>query len=179
MVASFLLAFCRLVLSFVFALSFVGKLRDVRGLRQTILNFHILPHWLNWLSGVITFFVLVSELLVIMGGVLGGMFLLPTFVFAAFLLILFSGTLMSVLVRQVHTSCNCFGKSDKPVSVGDLWRNGGLLCCALGGSALFFWSQQEQASLPWAAWFLAGGAGIVFVALLFSIGDLIALFQSW
>src|SRR5689334_14077152 len=109
MVASFLLAFCRLVLSFVFVLSLVGKLRDVRGLRQTILNFHILPHWLNWFSGVITCFVLVSELLVIIGGVLGGIFLLPTFVFAAFLLILFSSTLVSVLIRQVHTSCNCFG----------------------------------------------------------------------
>jgi uncharacterized membrane protein YphA (DoxX/SURF4 family) len=175
MVASLLFAFCRLVLGFVFALSLVGKLRHVQTFRQTILTFRLLP---DRLVGIATWFFLGSEFLVVLGIMLGGLFLLPAFLLATLLLILFSVAMASVLVRQVHTPCSCFGKSDKPVSVADLWRNGGFLCCALGGCVLLFWPPQEYDHLTLAVWFLAGAAAIVFVALELSLGDLVALFKS-
>jgi hypothetical protein len=175
MVAPLLLAFCRLVLGFVFALSLLGKLRNVQKFRQTILNFRQLP---DWLVGGATPLFLGCEFLVVLGIMLGGMFLFPTFLLAALLLILFSGAMASVLVRQIRTACDCFGKSDKPVSVEDLWRNGGFLCCALGGCVFLRWSPQEYDHLTLVGWFLAGAAATVFVALWLYIGDLVALFQS-
>jgi hypothetical protein len=174
MVASLLFAFCRLVLGFVFALSLIGKLRNIQAFRQTILTFRLLP---EWLVGTATWLFLGSEFLVVLGSILGNEFLFPTFLLAALLLLLFSGAMASVLVRQIRTSCNCFGKSDKPVAVTDLWRNGGLLCCALGGCALLFWLPQAHDQLTIVAWFLAGVAAIVFVAFWLYLGDLVALFQ--
>jgi hypothetical protein len=173
--ALLLLAFCRIVLGFVFALSLIGKLRNVEAFRQTMLNFRLLP---DWLIGVATYLFLGSELLVVLGTILGDRFLFPTFLLAALLLILFSGAMALVLVRQMRLSCNCFGKSDKPVSVEDLWRNGGFLCCALGGCVFLFWSPQEHNHLTIVAWFLAGATATVFVALWLFVGDLVALFKS-
>lgn len=158
MVTSLLLAFCRLVLGFVFVLSLGGKLRNVRAFRQTILTFRLLP---EWLVGTATLLFLGSEFLVVLGSILGGRFLFPTFLLAALLLILFSAAIASVLVRQIRTSCHCFGKSSKPVAVADLWRNSGLLCCALGGCVLLFWSPQEHDQFTIVAWFLAGAAAMV------------------
>lgn len=175
MVASLLFAFCRLVLGFVFALSLVGKLRHVQTFRQTILTFRLLP---DQLVRIATWFFLGCELLVVLGSMLGEVFLLPTFLLAAFLLLLFSAAMASVLVRQMRTPCSCFGKSDKPISVADLWRNGGFLCCALGGCALALQPTQEYGHLTLAVWFLAGVAASVFVALGLFLGDLIALFTS-
>ena len=174
MVASLLLAFCRLVLGFVFTLSLIGKLRNIQAFRQTILTFRLLP---DQFVGGATYLFLGSELLVVLGSILGNRFLFPTFLLAALLLLLFSGAMASVLVRQIRTSCNCFGKSDKPVAVTDLWRNGGLLCCALGGGVLLFWSPQGHDQLTIMAWFLAGAAALVFVAFWLYLGDLVALFQ--
>jgi hypothetical protein len=176
MAVSFLLAFCRLVLGFVFALSWTGKLRDVRRFRQTILRFRLLP---PWLSGITTLLILGAELLVVVGTVLGAGFLLPTFLLAALLLLLFSGAIVSVLVRRLHMSCTCFGMSDKPIAAGDLWRNSGFLCCALFGSAFLLWSHlAEQSSLSMVVWLLVGGAAAVFVLIGLSVGDIMALFKS-
>jgi hypothetical protein len=175
MAVSFLLAFCRLVLGFVFALSWTGKLRDVRRFRQTILRFRLLP---PWLSGITTLLILGAELLVVVGTVMGTGLLLPTFLLAALLLLLFSGAIASVLVRRLHTSCTCFGMSDKPIAAGDLWRNSGFLCCALFGSAFLLWSHSEQSSLSMAVWLLVGGAAAVFVLIGLSVGDIMALFKS-
>lgn len=175
MVASLLLAFCRLALGFVFALSLLGKLRNVQAFRQTIRAFQLLP---DWSVGTAMLLFLGSEFLVVLGSILGNRFLFPTFLLATLLLILFSAAMTSVLVRRIQTSCNCFGKSDKAVAVTDLWRNGGLLCCALGGGVLLSWFPQTHDQLTIVAWFLAGAAAMIFVALWLSLRDLVALFHS-
>lgn len=170
-----LLAFCRVVLGLVFALSLGGKCRDVQSFRQSIIDFHVIP---PWLSGSLALLCLGGEGAVLLGMIVGQTLLLPAFALAALLLLCFSGAIASVLVRNLRTACHCFGKSDKPVSVEDLWRNGGFLCCALGGCIFCFWSPQGQGHLTLAAWFLVGATATVFVALGLFLGDLVALFKS-
>jgi hypothetical protein len=173
-VTSLLLAWCRLVLGGVFALSLVGKLRNIRAFRQAIANFRLLPEGLIGLASVL---VVGGEFLIVMGSTLGDRWLFPTFLLAALVLVVFSGAMASVLVRQIRTTCQCFGASDKPVGKADLWRNSGVVLCALGGCALLLWSPSEHTHLPMLAWFLTAMLSAAFVALWFRIGDLMALFQ--
>jgi len=175
MVVSLLLVWCRLVLGMVFALSLIGKLRDIQAFRQAIRNFRLLP---GGMIGIVSMLILGGELLVVLGITLGGRWLFPAFLLAMLVLIVFSAAMASVLARQIQTTCQCFGTSDKLVTVSDLWRNGGFLCCALSGCALTLWSPLEHTTLTMMAWFLAGVTATIFVAVWLRIGDVVALFQS-
>jgi hypothetical protein len=158
----------------VFALSVGGKCRDLRGFRQSIINFQLIP---NWLSGVLAFLCLGGECAVLVGIIVGSELLLPAFLLAGLLLFLFSGAMASVLVRNLRTSCHCFGKSDHPVSVGDIWRNTGFLCCVLGGCAILLWSQHAQNNPEVLIWLPSGGVAVVFVLIWLQLSEIVALFR--
>lgn len=130
----YLLTFARLSTAFIFALSAANKLRDLPVFSQAIVNFRILEG--RWVR-VTAVFLATTELVVVALILLGGPFLLPGFLLALVLLSLFSAALMSVLARGIHTSCNCFSASARPVSSFHVWRNISFIICITAGCLLW------------------------------------------
>ena len=175
MIQLYLFAFCRIVVGLVFLAAFVSKVRNIPQSQRAIGNFQILP---RWLSVPAAFLFLGGELAVMICMAAGNWLLLPGFVFALLLLLLFSLALASVLVRKLSTSCNCFGSDEKPVSPADIWRNVGFLCCALGGVGALIWIPNIQASLSRLEWLLTGIAAAVFVLIWTRLSEITHLFRT-
>ena len=91
-------------------------------------------------------------------------------------MLIFGGALISVLMRQIQTSCNCFGSSEKPVTQADIWRNAAFALCALSGSALTI-GRMGLEQLELLTWLLIGGMAIIFVLTATFLDDIIQLFQ--
>lgn len=124
------LLFCRMVVGFVFALSAMGKLTNSVGFQEAIADFQLLPkRWnipLSWafLAGEIGVMVMLMA---------GQSLLIPGFVLAIALLTIFSIGLALVLQRKLRVACNCFGRTNRPISRYDVVRNILILCLCLGG----------------------------------------------
>jgi uncharacterized membrane protein YphA (DoxX/SURF4 family) len=170
--ASYALLFSRIVTGFVFGLSGIGKLRDMRAFEQALESFRVLP---AGLARVSAYLFVIGELTVVALMLLGGRFLLPGFGLGVLLLLIFSIALLSVLVRRLDTPCNCFGPSDKPVSYFDLLRNAGLIGCALLG-----WISLPggQTSLGVAEIALLGLMAVTISTLWIHIGELAESFRT-
>ncbi|HET8844895.1 MAG TPA: MauE/DoxX family redox-associated membrane protein [Ktedonobacteraceae bacterium] len=175
MIAWYLLVFCRITIGLVFVLSFGGKVRNISEFQETILRFHLLPRRLSKAAALLF---LGSELAVVVGMIAGGSFLFPAFVLAFLLLLLFSCAMISVLMRGLSTSCNCFGTSQKPVTATDIWRNVGFLLCASGGAIAALWTQNISLNPTFSLWLLAAlGAG-VFVLIWIQLGEITRLLSQ-
>jgi hypothetical protein len=168
------LVFCRVVLGLVFAISCGAKLRDVRAFAHTIGLFAPLPRRLTlpaaWL-------LLSLELGIVLALATGGPLLAPGFVGAAALLLAFSGALARVLLRKRSVSCSCFGASRRPVVPADIWRNGGLICCALGGYQATRATSGLAPRLAALDMALIGLAALAFVAIWLHIAEIVQLFR--
>jgi len=139
----YLATFARMVVGVVFAVSALGKTRNPPAFERAITNFHIVPAPLVKMAA---YLLLCAEFMVFGLMLLGGRFLWVGFLFAVLLLLAFSAALLSVLVRGIKTSCNCFGPAEKPVTGSDLLRNVGFIGWAVVG----WWvisSPDAQASL--------------------------------
>lgn len=130
----YLLTFARLSTAFIFALSTANKLRDLPAFTQAVASFQILPG--RWINPAVVFLA-TAELAVVAMMLLGGPFLLPGFLLALVLLSLFSVALMSVLARGIHTPCNCFSASARPISSFHVWRNISFIICITAGCLLW------------------------------------------
>jgi hypothetical protein len=97
---------------------------------------------------------------------------------ALLLLIVFSIALSSVLVRKLPTSCNCFGASDQPVAVTDVWRNSGLIVCALAGYGTTSWVQPRGQSLSIGEWLLAGISALLLSLLWLQLRNVVPLLSG-
>lgn len=170
----YLLAFCRVATGLVFAISSVSKVRTLAQFQQAIFNFHFFSRWLSNLAALLF---LGGELAVMLLMILGGPLLLPGFALAIVLLCIFCVALASVLIRKLHTSCNCFGVSEKPVAVADIWRNVGFLLCAGGGCEALIWMRGEQGSLAWMAWLFIVLGAAVFVVIWIQLGEIAHLLR--
>lgn len=134
----YLLAFCRIAIGLVFACAFLAKVRRAAGFAQTIANFDLLPR--RWSKTAALLF-LGGEVVVVILLILGGWLLPLAFALAGLVLLLFTSALISVLRRNIKTSCNCFGVSEKSISYFDVWRNVGFgLVIVLG-----LWSSKALA----------------------------------
>lgn len=171
----YLLAFCRVVIGLVFLMSSVGKARDLPGFQQTIRNFALLP---GQFSGAAAWLFLFGEIAVMLLVVLGGPLLLPGFVLALGLLLLFCLALILVLARHIRTSCSCFGASEQPVSLADVWRNVGFILCALGGCLALLWTRGSTLALSLPEWLLPGLGAALFVVLWSQLGEIAHLFRQ-
>ena len=175
MMSLYMLAFCRVVIGLVFVVSSVGKVLHISQFRQAISNFHILP---GRLSGAAAMLFLCGEFVVVVFVLIGGPLLPFGFALAIFLLLLFCIALVSVLVRRIRTSCNCFGPGAKQVSRSDVWRNIGFMLCALGGWGGLVWTKDTQGNLGLLEWVLTGlGAG-AFVVIWIQLGEIAQLFHQ-
>lgn len=174
MVTLYILAFCRVVTGLVFAFSSLSKARDLSRFRQAILNFALLP---ERLSGLAALLFLAGEFIVVLFVAIGGPFLLAGFLLAALLLLVFCAALASVLVRKLPISCNCFGASQKPVTIMNIGRNLGFLLCTVGGCALLGWTQGRRESLGGIEWLLIGLGATVFVLIWIQLEEIAQLFH--
>lgn len=171
----YFLAFCRIALGLVFLFSSVGKIRHVRTFVQTIQSFRLLPASLDTPAAVLF---LGGEGIVVVCLGIGNSFLLPGFGLALLLLLIFSSALASVIARNIPTSCNCFGTSEKEITRTDLWRNAGLILCALGGCADLSWEGGAQETLSLAAWVMTGLAALAFVIVWLQLQEIVSLFHQ-
>lgn len=171
----YLLAFCRVAVGMVFAISSFSKARDIARFQQAVFGFRLLSRRLSNLAALLF---LCGEFAVVLLMLIGGPLLLYGFALAILLLLVFCAALASVLTRKLHASCNCFGASEKPVTPVDIWRNVGLLLCAGGGCEALIWTRGAQESLEGIAWlFIALGAG-AFVMIWIQLGEIVQLLRQ-
>ena len=173
--ALYVLTFFRVVIGLTFAVSSGSKTLHISQFRQTVLSFHLLP---RRLSGIAALLFLCCEFVVTGFVAIGGRLLLPGFFLAIILLLIFCGVLASVLARRLSLPCNCFGPSEKPVTITDVWRNVGFIFCALGGCAAFVWTQRTSAHLEASEWLLMGLGACVFVMLWIQLGEIAQIFHK-
>jgi hypothetical protein len=107
---------------------------------------------------------------------IGDPLLIFGFSLAIGLLLLFCLALVSVLARGIRTTCNCFGTSTKEISAFDVWRNIGLMICALAGVAMLIGTKSVWDPLSLLEWVLIGlGAG-AFVMIWLQLEEIVQLF---
>jgi len=175
MLALYVLAFCRVTIGLTFALAGGQKARSFAAFQQTVRRFRLLPQAL--LLPVALLFV-TGELLVALLLLCGGWFLLAGFVLAFLLLLVFSGALLSVILRGISTTCHCFGPGHRPVSQADLWRNLGFLLCALSGSLGALWNLPGEVRLDGVSWMFTALGAAAFVLIWTHMADLVQLFAG-
>lgn len=172
---TYLLTFCRVVVGVVFALSFVGKVRDITAFEISIVNFSIIP---SRLSVIVAIGILALEVTVVIFMVVGREWLMSGFALAILLLLVFSSALTFSLLHHKQVSCNCFGSSNKPVSLFSLWRNSGLALCAGIGYVLLLSVGSESSSPSPLGWGLIILVATIFIAFCTQIDGIVQLFQQ-
>lgn len=167
---TYLLAFCKITVGLLFLVSFFSKIQSFSLYVTTVSNFRLLPNSLNQLAAVL---VLISELLIVL-------FLFKwqviAFCLASILLIIFSAAFASALVRNIQTTCNCFGTSQHPISQVDLLRNFGFLLCSCGGGWLATKSEVTVSLAPLHLG-ITGLIAFVFVLIWVQLSEIYRLFQ--
>jgi hypothetical protein len=172
---TFLSTFCRCAIGFIFLLSFASKVHDIPQFQRSVAAFRLLS---RKLSNIATILFLGGEMAVVLCLLAGGPLSLPGFALALSLLLIFSIALFSVITRKLHISCNCFGASNQPVDVTDIWRNIGLIACALAGYGTAFWSQAGEYSLGIGEWFLAGISALLLSLFWLHLRNIVQLLSS-
>ncbi len=175
MILLYLLAFSHVVTGVVFGMSFLGKIRRPSDFVATIHSFRLVPPGLSRLAAGLF---LAAEAAVVGSMGIGGPLVLPGLLGAVGLLLLFSAALASTLLRQIHTSCSCFGPTVQPVSPLDLGRNAGFVLCALAGLAAGWGLPAPTPALGLAGWGVASAAAGVFVATWLHLRELVQLVQA-
>ena len=175
MLIPLLVAFCRIIVGFVFAVSFLSKVSDLAMFERTIITFNLVPKQLVRLLALLF---LCGELTVVIFAIVGGTFMAPGFVVAGLLLLVFSMALASILVRKIKTSCNCFGPTQKPVSEHDLWRNAGLILLALIGLCSLFIADGKVSDLALPELGLVAFVAGLFVVIWLNLADIVQLFRQ-
>jgi Methylamine utilisation protein MauE len=174
MVLLYVQVFCRSTVVLIFLFSFLGKVRRRETFQQTITNFAILPTWLNRPASLLF---LLAEALIIVLLLLGGPFLLPGYLFATALLLIFCLSIISVLIRRISTTCSCFGPSNKPVSSIDLVRNTGFVACTVGGCFTLAPPGSGQMVLNIPEWGVIGLGALAFVFIWTQLDEVVRLFS--
>jgi hypothetical protein len=171
----FLLLFLRYVIGFVFIFSLYGKLKNIPSFIQTITNFQFFP---QKFSKSLAYLFLTGEISVIITMLIGKNLLIWGFLIASLMFLAFSIALTSVLVRNIRTSCNCFGPDEKDVRVGHVVRSLGFLVCGVLGIVIT--THPNQYTLLQPEFFLiatTGSVSIAFVIVWMNVTDIIKLFQ--
>lgn len=175
MIGTYLLAFCRITIGLTFALAAGRKALSFGEFHQTLRRLRLLPPVLLRPAALLC---VGSEALVTALMVCGGWLLPVGFALSALLLVLFSGALLSALLRHISTTCHCFGPGHRPISRIDLWRNLGLFLCALGGYAGASWNPPEATRLDAAGWLLTGLGATACILIWTQLAEIVQVFQS-
>lgn len=169
----YLIVFSRLVIGITFAMSVVGKLRDFSAFKASVENFRLLPKALVLPVAILG---ILFEITVILFIVLGNQFLLIGFGIALMLLLIFTIALISLLIRNIKVSCNCFGKTKDPVSGYDVVRNIVFIACALAG--LFASIQAVATNMTYVEIGMLMLFAFIFTLLNINLSQIAALFKQ-
>lgn len=173
MIVSYILIFCRAVILFVFALSFIMKLRNVAQFTETISL--IGPFSSFVINSLLAILIICSELVIVILA-LQKQYLFLAFGLAILLLSFFSAVLIFMLVRHSRISCNCFGSSTQAVSVYDLWRNVAFIICSTFG--FFICLSGNFFSFDQIIWIMLGCIpSLIFVVVMINLEELASLFR--
>lgn len=170
---SHLLIFFRFVMGYVFVFSLAGKFKNIPSFVQTITNFRFFP---SKFSKPIAYIILIGEVSVVLAMLIGKNLLLWGFLITSLMFLAFSIALSSVIVRNIKTSCNCFGPDEKDVNVGHVVRSFGFMICGIGGVSMTF----HQYSLVQPDLLLIVTMGIIsiaYVVIWMNASDIFKLFQ--
>jgi hypothetical protein len=118
-----------------------------------------------------------SELSVVILLVVGSPFSEVGLLLALSLLLVFSGAITSAIIRDINTSCNCFGPTTERISTYELWRNGALLVCGLEGLTPMFMSGLVLRDFGFVEWLLMGLAAAVITVVLTNLRSIVQVFQ--
>lgn len=165
MFIAYVLTFCRITIALVFALAFLGKIRNIAAFQEAISDFRLLPE--NW-SKVIAGISLSLEFAIVLLMLAGQDFLFSGFLLATGLLISFSIALAITLFRKMKVTCRCFGWAENRVSPYDLVRNALFILCGVIGVWTFFLSPQ---SIPGSEAILVGFISLHYVILAVNLAD--------
>ncbi len=175
MVLTYLLAFTRITLGIVFALSYFTKAANIQQFAQTITKFKILPASLSKMAAILF---LCSEGIVLLLMGVGGAYLIFGFALALILLLLFSIAIISVLLRRIQTACNCFGSTEKPVSIYDVGRNISFILCALLGLNVAVILNNDISILGIGELIMISAQAFIFVLIMTYLDEFAVLFQQ-
>lgn len=176
MLLSYLLTFCRITIGTIFAYAFLTKTWDERPFdleqfSRSITNYKLLSSY--W-SRPLALILLICELIILVCILIGGQWLPIAFGLAIFLLLAFTAALVSVRVRNIKTSCNCFGRNKKPITYIDIGRNIGLLLVAIAG----LWATGEASlNLGFFELVLMFIIAITFVLIWTNLNEIITLLR--
>lgn len=174
----YLIAFCRVVIGLVFLASSAGKARDIAAFEQTIRRFRVVPD--SWSWGVARLFVL-AEIGIGLVTIFSSDGWWAGLLLAVLFLAGFSVLLLSVMSRGIQTACNCFGSSTRLVSGYDIYRNVGLIFCALVGLSAFLFSRSMegvQSELSLIEWGLIGLGAATSLAIWLNLQDMVKLVRQ-
>lgn len=174
MIFPYLLTFFRFVIGFVFAISLIGKVRDVPAFEQAITNFRFFP---QSFSKPLAYLFLLGESSTVIAMAIGEKLLLWGFLLAALMFLSFSIALSSVILRKIETTCNCFGPDQKEISFGHVLRSLGFMICGIGGSIISYFHNIPYGSIESVNLIFIGIFSMVFVLVWTHIGDIIQLLE--
>lgn len=162
---------CRWTIGLTFAASAVGKAVALSHFIDSLERLGVPGRRVRTvLAGVI---VGCEAFIAVMSGVGGGL-VCGAFTCSIVLLVVFSATLLRVLQRGVRTSCNCFGRSARPVTKYDVLRNAILI----GASILGLWAQGvATGQIVGLAALQAGLMGAVFSTVVAHLGDILQVLR--
>jgi hypothetical protein len=169
------LLFARMAVGLLFALSAMGKLRDLPAFAQAMAGFRLLPR--QFTPAAAALFV-TGEAAVVLLMLAGGRFLVVGFGLALSLLAHFSAVIAAALARGLQTPCHCFGASQRAVSGYELWRNLGFTAVALLGLGALASVSGETASLNLAEFSLVGLMAAACVILWARLEEIIELLRT-
>ena len=122
--------FAQFVLCAIFAQSFIAKLRDSNGFRQSLKNYRLVP---NRYSHGAAFLVILAEATAIILLTFHPSLLALGFELSLALLSLFSFAIAVALYRRIDLTCGCFGQTSQ-TNYLDLVRNAILIGVAVLGT---------------------------------------------
>ncbi len=175
MFTTYWIAFSRIVIGLIFAISAYGKIQDVSSFTDAITRFKFFP---KQFSPALAYLFLSGEILVVLLMLIGGFFLLFGYLLSFLMYLAFSIVLSSVVIRKIDTSCNCFGPSEKPVTPFHVVRAAGLmLLSAVSGAVLYLnnTSLVQPELLGWVLMVLAGG---IFTFIWIQLDEIAELFRK-
>ena len=123
--------FIIIFISFTFWLASISKVFNIGAFADLLVYLQIpgAARWPRQLAIIVIFF----EMLVACLTLSGGVWTLIGLIFASLLMVLFIFIIGYMLRKEAQRSCNCFGRSKRPVNRLDLIRNIGLCLCSTTG----------------------------------------------
>lgn len=166
--------FSQFTVIFIFTLSLAAKIRNFNKFKDAIKNFQILPLYFHHFTAIVFLF---AEFVILFTGVIGGDWLFLSYSLSIVLLILFVFALNSALRRQIQTSCNCFGSSEKAVSHYDIWRNIFIIFISVAGLFSLFITETNILYLTGSELFIPIILAAVVSMLILNLREIADLFS--